>query len=217
MGAMILGKVRSNGGTTIGSAWVTLTREPSGPEDRRAPLTVSRPAQPDGSFGFSGLEPGTYAICATFKGSTWLDSCEWGAPSLVTVRSEQILDGVVVTMKKGKALSIHLNDAGSHLSKHEKKDPGAHVLIGVITPNGRFRPVDLVADDGHGHDYEAWVPEGADVDLVFRSDFFDLADEAGNAVSRAGKKIRYRTPQGAAPAKLDLSVTGVNPEKISKK
>lgn len=216
MGALVMGKVQGDDGSAIGAAWVTIHRGASPaapgstPSTGVAAFTAGQPARPDGTFGFPGLDPGVYEFCASFPGTAWLNSCEWSGPSpRVTVKAEQILDGVVLTMKKGLALNIRVNDAGQYLSKYEKKTPGAHVLLGVSTAAGGFRPADMVGTDGQGHDYSVLIPSGASVPVVFYSTFFKLQDQLGNAVASAGVKIPIATAAGQAPSKLVLAVTGV--------
>lgn len=217
-GGMIIGKIVGNDGSAVGAAWVTITREPKSLLEKETIFTTGGPAQPDGTFAFSGLAPGSYHLCASHRGTNWLDSCEWSGPApAIKLAKDQIVRDFPVLMKKGTALKIRLNDSTGSLSQNEKKTPGAHVLIGIVTARGSFLPLDISADDARGHDYVALVPEGAEVEVVVRSDFFEIDDNAGRAVGRSAARFRITATKGQAAAPLTLSVTGVNPEKLSSK
>ena len=220
MGSVVLGKVRGEDASAIGSAWVTIMREANvgravspDPKDKVAPFSQGQGVRPDGTFGFTGLEAGTYRLCASHPGTTWLNSCEWPSGPDITLKigAEQLIDGIVLTMRKGVPVNIRLNDPGNHLSKNEKSTPGAHILLGVGTARGRFRPATVTTEDAAGRDYSVLVPAGTTVDLVFYSGFFKLQDHRGNDVPAAGTKIPVTTdPAGAAPrAKVVLAVTGL--------
>src|SRR5258707_2020033 len=81
MGSTIFGTVETDEpkldrGRRIASAWVTLVRRPTVPREKLVPFSKSGPARLDGAFSFTGLQPGTYQLCAQLLKSVLLNPCE---------------------------------------------------------------------------------------------------------------------------------------------
>ena len=216
LGGAILGKVQGEDGTVLAAAKIFISRDPSisagsaaGTANAPSP-SPNQLSRPDGTFGFTGLHPGVYRLCASFSGTVWLSSCEWGGPPpKVTVGSEQVVDKIVLTLKKGQPLSIQLNDPGNLVTANQKTTPGAHVLLGVKTDSGGFHPANPVSSSALGQKYSVLVPTGSTVNVIFYSATFKLQDQLGKPVPQAGTTISVTTAAGQSPSPLVLAVTGV--------
>jgi hypothetical protein len=215
MGAAIFGYVQTDEpvverGKPIGFTWVTLIRQPSSVKDKITPFSVGRAAPADGSFGFTGLEPGVYRICAQLGKSTMVNPCEWGEPPpVITLQAEQIVKNVFVTMQYGVAVSIRVNDPQQLLVQHEGKTQGAHLLIGVGDANGMFHSALVIATDKTGRDHQIVIPANTRVNLVVKSKFFQLADATGATIAPDAAAAPIVALSGQAPpAKVVVTVTG---------
>jgi hypothetical protein len=103
-----------------------------------------------GEFQCTGLQEGTYQLCHQAGSSTWLSSCEWAKPSVVTLSSALPNANVTTVLKKGVALPIRVSDPGQFLSQNEGKTPGAHLLLGVANAALGFRQASIVSQDSGG-------------------------------------------------------------------
>ncbi len=172
---------------------------------------------PAGKFQFTGLSDGSYALCVQPSGTIWLDSCEWGHTVIaVAITSNNKNPTVVVTLKKGVAVPIRIDDATQLLSKSEGKTPGAHVLIGFINPASAFRHATLLSNVSTGRNHQIVIPFDTPVNLVVSNSFFQVRDNAvkstpaggvGVTIPSTGKIIPLLVPTGKAPPAISLSVT----------
>jgi len=215
MGAAIFGFVQTDEpiaerGKPIGFPWVTLIRQPSSLKDKIAPFSIGRAARADGAFGFTGLQPGVYRICAQLGKGTMVNPCEWGEPApVITLEAEQIAKNVIVAMQYGVAVPIRVNDPQQLLVQHEGKTPGAHLLIGVGDANGMFHSALVTGTDKTGRDHQIVIPANTRVNLVVRSKFFQLADAAGAAIAADAAATSIVAVSGQAPpATMVVTVTG---------
>jgi len=99
-----------------------------------------------GAFQFSGLPEGSYTLCPRVPNSTWLGPCEWNLPTPVAAISRLNPNAAVtITLKRGAAVPIRIDDAGQLMARHERKTPGAGLLLSVSGPGLFFRLVPLMS------------------------------------------------------------------------
>jgi hypothetical protein len=215
-GAIVSGRVQDASGNRIGAAWVTIIRDPADPKAPPPRFQASTAAWPDGTFAFTGLDAGIYHFCARLAGSTWLNPCDWDTKQTsVTLKTGEIRRDVAVSMKAGTKLRLRLDDPGQLLNQYEKKTPGAHVLVGVVTTTGTLLPAAITGDDGKGQDHEMLVPADTALKVVVTSGFFKLADSKGNAIAPGAAPIGITLPSGQtqtpgpAAAQVKVTVTGL--------
>jgi len=210
-GAIVFGKVRTSTGAALGGAWVSIVWDPVNPASPPPAQIPGTPARPDGSFSFVNLNAGTYHFCAKIPGSTWLDPCDWNATRIsVTVKAGQVAQGVVIPMQRGTALPIRLNDPYQLLAQYQAtKTPGAHVLVGVTTVNGGFRPAAKVSQDAGGQTHQIVVPADTQLKIVTTSGFFKLSDSQGNDVAAQGGWQFGQASSAAMSNQMNFTVTGL--------
>ena len=209
MGGVILGRVQSDTGAPVGAAWVPVVRDYGITEEQIAGFSKATAAQPNGSFSFSGLAPGGYHLCAHLPGSKLLNPCEWSSQQTkVQISKEQLVENVVVTMRTGVKMPIRIHDPQGLLKQHEKHTPGAHVLVGVVTPGGGMHPAEIKAEDDQGRDQELVIPVDAPASVVVFSSFFKLAGDDGAAVQGNGAKLNVPAAGNQNPKKITITVTG---------
>jgi len=206
----ISGIVRGEDGTPIAGVSMSLhlaSPPPTG-KLRNFPSPVKSGA--DGSFSFGSLHAGPYRICAQAPGTVWLNPCEWGLQlPAAALSAAQKSATLAVTMKKGVALPIRVDDPSQLLSNHEGKTPGAHLLIGVASDAQVFHHATLVSTDSAGRNYEIVIPFGAPLKLVVNGGFFLLGDTLGQALTRTSSTlISVNVPAGQQPSAIRLAVTG---------
>jgi hypothetical protein len=205
-----MGIVQGEDASILGAAWVTIAREAAGPLVKITPFAASTPARPDGTFAFTGLDPGIYRLCAQLTGKAWLNPCEWGhSNTTVILTSEQIRQGIVLTMKKAATVPIRLDDPQGLLAG-KKHTPGADVLIGVGNDAGMFHAVTIVSEDAKGREHSIMIPFGVPIDVVAYSKVFQLGDNAGKSFPASGARIRVNVPPGTQASKVTITVRGLN-------
>lgn len=182
---VITGTLSGDDGTPIVGGYVSLALVPPHfSRLRQTGWTVVSGA--GGTFQFAGLNDGRYQVCAQAPKSAWLSPCEWGPqPAVISLSSAQPVADTKVTMKKGAAVGIRLDDPGRLLSQFEGKAPGAHLLIGVGNNSNTFLPALVTSRDATGREYQVVIPFNALVKIVVYSSFFQLTDTMGLSVPRA--------------------------------
>lgn len=206
---VITGTLSGDDGTAIVGAYVSLALAPPHPKRlRRTDWTVVTGA--GGTFQFGGLSDGRYQVCAQVPKSTWLSPCEWGSQgSVISLSSTQPVADIKVTLKRGTAVVIHLDDPGRILSQYEGKAPGAHLLIGVANNSFTFRPALITSRDANGREYQVVIPFNTPVKLVLYSSFFQLTDATGLSLPRAQTvAIPVTVVAGQVAPTIKLDVTG---------
>ena len=211
-GAMVFGTVQSNPGTAIPGAWVTIYRDTTDPEKPAPQYMAGIPAWKDGAFAFTGLEAGVYHFCASLPGSTWLNTCDWDTKrATVELKENELLRGVVITMKRGVTVPVRIDDAGELLDKNEKTRAGAHVLVGVSTASGMFQPAEVKSGDKKGRNHEVLIPFDAPVKLVVQSALFQLANDKGVAIANGRSETTVTIPSGRSADPVTVKITGIKP------
>lgn len=202
--------VKGQDGSLLSGASVFLgrTRAPGAPPKQRTDWRGTASAA--GAVTFDLLPNGQYTVCAQAPQGNWLNPCEWGyARPAVVVSAAQRTVSTTVVLKRGAAVSIRVADPGGLLPQHERKTPGAHLLLGVRSDAGIFHTAPMVALDPAGREYSVTVPFNARVNLVVASSFFRLTDASGAAFAAGGSAIVPVTvSSGQAPPTLRLAVSG---------
>lgn len=124
--ATIRGRVRTEGGTPVAGARVSLGRMGEGVRDPGAAATAA--SGPDGGFAFADVEPGDYCVLASAKG------LGRGSFPLVTVAADATAE-VVIVLRGGVAIE------GRVLGTGGEPIAGATVTTDLATP-----VIDLMSD-----------------------------------------------------------------------
>jgi len=170
----------------------------------------------DGSFSIANLAAGTYNVCVNMPSSQFLDPCHWSAPVSVTLTSGQVLKGLQVKVKQGTTVTVHLNDPSQLLSANEGKKAGAHMLVGVWTPDGLFHAASVSSKGNAAREYSVTVPYDTALQLSLFSGFFQMADSNGKAVNQTGALVPLQFSSlspATKPPVVQFTVTGTNGSK----
>jgi hypothetical protein len=154
----------------------------------------------NGAFTISNLAAGTYHICVESGGVGYLDPCAWD-PILPTVQiaAGQSLTGYRMTVKRGTALQVRINDAAGALSASAQQPAGKApptLLLGVFTTRGLFHLLATTGKDAAGFNQQVTVQQNASVRLHVSGQGLQITDANGAAVNPG---ITTVTP-GAGPA-----------------
>jgi hypothetical protein len=180
----ISGNLRGEDGTSIAGASISLQLASLPPSGRLPSFPSSAKSGADGSYSFGGLHAGPYRICAQAPGTVWLNPCDWGlqVPAAALTAAQKSVS-LAVTMKKGVALPIRVDDPTQLLSNNEGKTPGAHLLIGVASDALVFHHATLVSTDSAGRNFEIVIPFGAPINLVVNGGFFLVSNVLGQPLT----------------------------------
>jgi hypothetical protein len=208
VGGAIGGTVSGEDGTPVVGARLFLRRTttPAGLARKREWYAVTGNL---GNFRFDGLPYGDFTLCAEAAGSVWLNPCEWGLhPPAVTITRARRAVSVAVSLKKGAAVPIRIDDPGRLLAQYEGKPGGGQILMGVSSDAHVFHWALMVSQDSGGRDLRIVVPFDTQVRLVVNSSFFQLANAAGIALPRTRSTlIPVAVSAGQVPPALRFTVT----------
>src|SRR5258708_490175 len=121
-----------------------------------------------GAFQFVALPEGNYTVCPRVPNSTWLNPCDWGFPTPnATITRSAPTASVTITLKRGVAVPIRINDPGQLLAQNEGKIPGAGLLLEVsdARPGSFFRLVPLISQESNGRNHQIAIPFNTNLTL----------------------------------------------------
>jgi hypothetical protein len=208
---LISGTVKGDDGSSILGAYLSLQLQPPYPNSRSLETEWAAQTGSDGSFQFGRLSGGSYRLCGYVPHSAWLNPCAWGLqPPVVTLSGTQPVATITLTLKKGAAVPIRINDPGGLLPQYEGKSPGADLLIGVASDSRVFLPATIVSQDGGGRNHQIVIPFNSLVNLVVFSAQFQLSTLGLPLPKVSSTKIPITAPSGGQPPTVTLQVTGRN-------
>jgi hypothetical protein len=166
-----------------------------------------------GAFRFEAVPSGDYLLCAYVPHSTWLNPCEWGLPTpAVTLSDVRTRANLTITLRKGVAVTIRIEDPNQLLPLHEGRTAGARLLLGVGSAGFVFRFVPVVSQDASGRDQRLVIPYDTPVNLVVRSTFFQVIDAMGAPLRRDEATLiplAVQSGQQVAPIRFTVTGTGI--------
>lgn len=207
----ISGVVKGSDGSAIAGANVAVHLKLTYPSRFGTPKTDwTTTTVSGGTFQLTGLASGSYTVCADVPGSTWLDPCRWNLslPS-VTISSASLHATVTITLTRGAALPVRVNDAAQFLPQHQGKAQGAGLLIGISSPGYIFRMLPILSQDSSGRNYQIVVPFNTQFTLVIHPSQYQVNDAAGNALNRsASTKVPIFIGSGQQAPSLVFNISG---------
>jgi len=197
--ANISGTLKTEDGKQVAAT----VRLRSASDPHMLPLSVTPP--PSGAFAFSGVPPGSYEICASVAAETHTDPCMWNGSGLpVTVKAGQSVTGADLTLKKSSTLKVHINDPGQFV----KDTPQGALLMGVVAPNGQFRPAIRTNSSGNGRDYQIQVPFDTPFYFNIVPIGLTVADSNNNPIQDRQAIPQLHQSNGPTPTGLTFTVNG---------
>lgn len=159
------------------------------------PLMYSGPTDTGGNFAIQA-SPGLYKLCAHAAG-LYLDPCQWGIPTAVTVAAGATVNSPLKLTKGGKFI-VRVHDPQRLLRQQETTfQRTVSVSITGATAKPFFLPV--VYDDGNIRDYGAVVPLNLPMNaMVFDGGHVTIGDRQGAALASGG--VPFQALPVAVPA-----------------
>jgi hypothetical protein len=206
----IPGTVSGSDGTVIAGAYVTIVAVPPYSSSRISPTQWAALSDGNGAFVFTGLNGGTYQVCAQVPQTQWLNPCAWGtSPPALSLSASQPTSNVSVVMTKGVIVPIRVNDPQQLLAQNEGITPGAHLLMGIGHPPFLFDDALIASQDTAGRTYQVTIPFGFAATLKIYSSFFRISNAAGVALPQgAVTAIPFTVAPGQPPPSFVFNVTG---------
>lgn len=175
----------------------------------------------DGAFQFQGLPAGKYSICVQ-AGDGYLDPCQWnGAPSTVTLVSEQVATGLSLRLVAASIVSIQVQDAQKALSQKTKDGRRPELTLGVWGPKGLYYPARAVgAPNATGgpqtavntYGYQVAVPRDTALKIYIASKDVKLGDSVGATLAGNASQQAFTHATGDPnPKSFAFSVLGLLP------
>jgi len=205
------GKVMGEDSTAIIGATVAIhLTSPTTSRLRPQQTDWSAQTLTSGAFDVSGLSEGTYTLCPRMPNSTWLSPCEWNFPTPVaTITRSSPNPTLTITLKRGAAVPVRIDDAGRLLAQHEGKTPGAGLLLSVSGPGLFFRLVPLVSQDSAGRNYQIVIPFSTQLTLAIHPSFYGVSNASGAALPQAAStKIPLLVAVGQQVSPIRFKITG---------
>lgn len=163
----------------------------------------------DGGFEIGYLPPGDYKLCVRGLPG-FLDPCLWtaGMIDLPDVRAGERRDAGVITLKKGAALSVRVNDPQGILPGPETAISDGGLIVGVQLEDGTFHRLDVGMQDSRGRDMLMTVPSETPLRLWVFSRVASVEDGNGNVISENGSGLPFQLPMGTIESQIVLNITG---------
>jgi hypothetical protein len=197
----ISGRVLSEEGRTL-HATVTLSFAAARgyPAPPRRALTGT-----NGTFTFSLLPAGKYALCAQVAASEtapanspFVDTCDWGSgqPPIDLAAGQQVA-GIVFTAPKGAWLNVRVADPDHVLPQAvPTKGPAAmepELQLILKGPDGLYRHARHVSHDNGGRNYQIAIPLKTAIGMK-------IASTVANTFDQSGKQVQEKDEVGYQPA-----------------
>jgi len=204
--ASLSGAVRDESNTPV-PATVTIATQGL----RQSALTAA-----NGSFTFTNLKTGMYAICAVPTASSgatpFVDSCLWQDRNSLQVPlvPGQNKQGVVVPVRHGHPLKVRVNDPNASSPPPIGTTAANYLAIHVIGPSGLAQPVLIASQDAKGRDHTLVVPYDTPLKLLVHSSTFILKDASGNDLAET-ITTSFTAPQAGTPPSFVFNVDRPKP------
>ncbi|MGI8741744.1 MAG: hypothetical protein ACR2NN_04075 [Bryobacteraceae bacterium] len=144
-------------------------------------------AATNGTFQFNQLRAGAYVICGvelpaavtTGPDDQALNSCLWldSTYSKFTVAAGQALSGVAVTLKRGRRLTIRVNDPAKLLPAKVGQHSGNEMALRIAGPSAIVHRIPIVAEDAAGRTHALVIPYNQPHKLSIQSSAFTLSGQ----------------------------------------
>lgn len=207
----ISGTVRGDDGSPVSDAIISLTALP--PYETKSRIRQwSVVTSIGGRFTLQGLYLGHFQTCVQVPGTAWLDPCRWGGgPFVVRLTNTNSTATTALTLRRGAALTLRVNDQSGLLDGNEGVTPGAHLLLGLTNDGGAWEPALPLSKDVAGRTYRVLVPFDRSLKIVVASRLFSLADGANVPLLPTGVTsiIPVTTTTGKTPPTVVVSVVGL--------
>jgi hypothetical protein len=207
----IFGSLKGEDGTAIAGGVIMLHRsQPATSKLGRQQLDWSVVTSGVGTFQFSDLPTGSYTLCPRVQNSTWLNPCEWSLPTPTVTLSSLTPDAsITITLRRGAAVPIRVDDAGQLLAQNEGRTPGAGLLLNVSSPGFFFHPVPLASKDSGGRNYQIVVPFNTALTLVVHPSFYHVNNTNNVSLSQTvSTKIPLFVTAGQQVTPIKFTIMG---------
>jgi hypothetical protein len=173
----IQGVVKDDGGRPVAGAIAVATGVGTSTHQSHTATTAA-----DGTYSFTGLEPGQYLVCVQTPGGPNPDPCQWSKPAPITVSSGATTANQATTAVKGAVLEVRINDPLRLMGTGKGANAG-DVIVGVVLPRALFLPMRLASSDTTGRTYDAAIPTGTPVRVQIHSAHLQIADSQGASLA----------------------------------
>jgi hypothetical protein len=118
---------------------------------------------------------------------------------------------ITITLERGAAMPIRIDDSAQLLAQNEGKTPGAALLLEVSGSGAGsfFRLVPLVSEDSGGRNHQIVIPFNTPLTLFVHPTFFHLSDATGAPLSQGvTTKIPLLVASGQQVSPIKFTITG---------
>jgi hypothetical protein len=139
-----------------------------------------------------------------------MDPCIWEplVRGTVSVANGQNVSGANLIMLKGVEYEIAVADSTKVLQRaQETKSSGAGLIVGVLGPNGLFRPARIKARSETSRTYSVTVPFERPVRLMVKGRRLVLEDNTGQRVALNDPLKVYTEPESTNPTARQFTYT----------
>lgn len=216
--ASISGMITTPAGLGLPGVTVYARTIPKGLEQKRRPAvsntTVgSALTGTNGQFTISNVPIGTYFLCPSLPGSTYLNPCLWSDTiPIANVTAAGPVTGITAAMQAGKTVRLDLLFPPALYSLAANKLEIDKSLVLVWSPNitGPIFP-SVIADHSGGRLFSVAVPPNSSLQLVVHSSRLSLTD-TNDLPLRAGPVVYLiSVPQDVDPSPVVVKAIGLLP------
>ena len=177
-----------------------------------------------GVFAFSHLPAGTYVLCGKLAPAIVidlkagandppLDSCAWldSTSPRVPLSAAQARTGVSIVLKRGRLLTIRVNDPAKLLPAKVGQQSGNELALRIAGPSALVYRIPITGQDALGRTHSIVIPYDTPHKLWMQSTTFALKD-SGNRDISAAAAIPVQVAHGDPETKLVVNLSS----KVSK-
>ena len=170
----------------------------------------------NGDFVFITLPRGAYTLCGQIlptgakKEDPAVNSCDWMEPSStlkLTLAKDEHRTGLRLNLKRGRLITVRVNDPGKVLSAVSSNRSSAEVSVLVAGPSGLMNRVPVLNTDSGGRNHAIVIAYDTPHRLFVHSDAFSLTD-ANSQPRVAGAPTGIQVAHGDADVVVVVNVSG---------
>ncbi len=148
----------------------------------------------DGSFQLAAVKPGAYRLCIQSAAQIYLDPCEWSRrpTEFVVKQSATALNAGIIVVSRAISVTIHLDDPTQALQPATSASSAVslpHVMLGIVSPGGVFRPAVITAKTATTRDHSIAIPADTPVNLMVTPHLVALNDSTGKPIAATGATV----------------------------
>lgn len=214
----VAGQIVNLRGQGVAGSYVFLVSELD-PTQKTASKEFKATAQsmavdPNGNFGFAGVAPGHYKLCAEPSHVDYANNCWWGDPVEIDVLPGRLTGPLSISVEPASPVRVRIQDPNSVRSEAKKEKVPVGFVANICTGTRQAVPMTIESDDGKELVLVAVAPLSKELKLRLGSPNGKFKDEEKPGVNPDKLSDEYTIGAGDTKAReIKVVLQGFNKEK----